>query len=293
MLRLLCLFMVCAHATCAAELKIITTIPYVQGLVEAVTHGAQKPILLAAGGEAGHHFSLRPSHLRLAASADIMVRIGDDADPWSDNIAAKFPELTVITLSEISGTSARFTRAPGVFSANAEAAPAEIDPHRWLDPVNAELWLHDLVNTLASLDPENREIYAKNATEVIDWLIDFRAEAETTLAPLQDVPFVINHDALSYFEARFGLTSLGSVSDAHDREAGPASLASLRDAALAAGEVCIINHPEHPSVVLSNLLQDTYHVTIDPMGMDIEPDADFLVTYYSNLVKHFAECLSH
>ena len=45
----------------------------------------------------------------------------------------------------------------------AHGGHADLDPHAWLDPKNAEVWLDAIAKALAAADPEHAATYAANA----------------------------------------------------------------------------------------------------------------------------------
>ena len=84
-------------------------------------------------------------------------------------------------------------------------AAGAMDPHVWLDPVNAQMWLGLIADQLAKRDPEHAEVYLANAKSAREGLEALIADTRQTLTPLADTRFVVFHDAYQYFEARFGL----------------------------------------------------------------------------------------
>lgn len=58
------------------------------------------------------------------------------------------------------------------------------------------------------------------------------------LAPVA-TPYVVFHDAYQYFEARFGLSSAGSIADVSARAPSAQRLGEVRDKILAVKAACV------------------------------------------------------
>src|SRR5699024_8213753 len=86
-----------------------------------------------------------------------------------------------------------------------------VDPHAWLDPLNAKLWLGAIAEALAALDPSNAATYAANAAAGQAGIDALAAELTERLAPLREKPFIVFHDAYHYFEHRFGIEAEGAL----------------------------------------------------------------------------------
>ena len=76
------------------------------------------------------------------------------------------------------------------------------DPHAWLDPQNARVWLDVIAADLSALDPENATTYSKNAEEGKKKLDGLMSDVKAELADVKDKHFVVFHDAYQYFEHR-------------------------------------------------------------------------------------------
>ena len=85
------------------------------------------------------------------------------------------------------------------------------DAHVWLDPANAKAIVHEIEETLIEADPDNAAVYEANAEALMTKLDGLITEVSEDLVPVKDQGFVVFHDAYQYFEKRFGLSAIGSV----------------------------------------------------------------------------------
>ena len=85
------------------------------------------------------------------------------------------------------------------------------DPHMWLDPLNAKLWIDAIASELGHIDPENVDRYTANAKSARPQITREMHHIEEHLAAIPGRDFLVYHDAFQFFEKRFGLAAVGSI----------------------------------------------------------------------------------
>ncbi|MGB1228548.1 MAG: metal ABC transporter solute-binding protein, Zn/Mn family, partial [Candidatus Puniceispirillaceae bacterium] len=162
-----------------ANLRVVTDITPIYGLVAQVMAGTGTPSVILRPGSDPHHYQLRPSEAATIEQADIIFWIGPELTPWLqpafDTLAA---DAKIISLIKIEG----LTRLAAGKDSHAhqhkhdnhkdededkhDSHENEVghdnsgtDPHLWLDPENARIWLQTIAQTLSLHDPENADIY--------------------------------------------------------------------------------------------------------------------------------------
>src|SRR6056297_1935465 len=174
--------------------------------------------------------------------------------------------------------------------AHAHAGP---DPHAWLDPQNAALWLDLIARELSALDPENADLYAANAAAGQAELSALSEDIAARLAPLADRSFLVFHDAYQYFENRFGLGAAGALSIGDASEPSPARLVELRALAQEQGADCVFAEPQFNTAVIASVFGDSVPVgELDPIGVGLEPGAGLYPAMLRNMASAMAECLT-
>lgn len=144
------------------------------------------------------------------------------------------------------------------------------DPHAWLDPGNAQVWLGLIAQELAEHDPANAALYAANAQEAQAELDALVEEIAAVLAPVQDRPFLVFHDAYQYFETAFGVTAAGAIALGDAAAPGPARIAALREMAAARGVACVFSEPQFDPKLVETVFGDmAAHGVLDPMGSQV------------------------
>ena len=274
--------------------RVATDIAPVHGLVSQVMAGVGAPDLVIPASASPHGYALRPSQARAMQDADLVVWMGAGLTPWLENsLDSLSPEAVRLTLLERPETQLREGRDGAAFADHGHDHDHATDPHAWLDPINGAIWLGVIANTLAQVDPDNAAQYRANAAQGVAALTTLRGDLAAQLEAVQDLRFVVFHDAYQYFEARFGLEAVGAIalSDASDPSA--ARLAALRDRIAALKATCALAEPQHDPQVFGAVFEDravTFGV-IDPLGTALEPGPDFYPALLRTMARSLLSCL--
>ncbi len=150
-------------ASASDGLKVVASIKPLHALVAAVMDGVGTPSLLLRNPASAHHFSLRPSEARLLQNADLVFWIGPSLEtPLQKILDAVAPQAQSEVMMQTKGLT---LLAMGIAKHDDHAAHDEhaMNPHIWLDPVNAQIMLRHIAAVLAEADPVNAAIYKSNA----------------------------------------------------------------------------------------------------------------------------------
>lgn len=278
--------------------KVVTDIPPVHALVARVMGDLGAPDLLLAKGADEHDFQLKPSQARAVAGSDLVVWIGPELTPWLDSAMAGRPEgAASLALLDAEGT---VRRAYGEADAQgAEEAEHDghdhgaEDPHAWLDPGNAAVWVGLISAELARMDPENAATYAANAAAAANDIAALDAELAALLAPVRDKPLVTFHDAFGYFGHHYGLTLAGSIAVGDASSPGAARLAELRGDLEAGGVVCLFPEVQHDPALVEQLAEGTgvrIGGALDPVGSSLEAGPGAYAALLGGIARTIADC---
>lgn len=293
-----------APAAHAEPPNVATDIAPVHSLVAAVMGDLGTPALLVEPGASPHGYSLRPSQARALGQADVLFMVSDALTPWLVEAAESLaPGTARHRLAAVKGTHLLPTRDGVDFESDHDHDHGHdghghdhdhggTDPHAWLDPENADLWLDAIAAELGRLDPDNAGRYSANAATARKELDSLSAGIPERLAPLHDLRFVVFHDAFQYFETRFGLRASGAIALSDAAPSGPAALARLRDRIRDFGAACVFSEPQqNPALIDSISGADGLPVVeLDPLGARIEPGAGLYPTLLRNMGAAFQDC---
>ncbi|MBF9043706.1 zinc ABC transporter solute-binding protein [Rhodobacterales bacterium HKCCE4037] len=166
------------------------------------------------------------------------------------------------------------------------------DPHAWLSPTNASVWLNVIAAELSAADPENAGTYFANAAEAIAEMEALSAEVSEILAPAADLQFIVFHDAYRYFETDFGISAAGAISLGDATDPSPARIAEIQGRIREAGVECVLAEPQFNAGVVAAVLDGTEAATavVDPLGAELEPGAELYPQVIRNLATTLANC---
>ena len=166
----------------------------------------------------------------------------------------------------------------------------EHDPHAWLDPSNAAIWLDTIADELSKADPANSEIYMANAASGKAELEQLKTDVQDVLAPVRDRNFIVFHDAYQYFENAFDFPASGAISISDASKPSPARIQQIHDRVAQANVTCVLAEPQFNPDLVNTVLDgtDAQSSTIDPLGSHL----DIGSTLYAKLVRELAQTVA-
>lgn len=269
--------------------QVVTDTPVVQSLVEAVMGDLAEPMLLLDRGADAHDFQLRPSQARALVGADLVIWIGPEMTPWLDRALQAGHEGQAIALIQAPGTRLR-SLAEG---AAPDAGSGGTDPHAWLDPTNAAVWIGRIADVLADLDGANATFYRANAALAQARLAALDRALATRLAPARGKGMIFSHDAYGYLADRYDLTVAGNLAEGDASDPGAAHVSELRARAEAGEVVCAFPEVRHDPRAMEQLVAGTaarLGRPLDPAGVEIEPGPGLHVAVIEATAAAILDC---
>jgi len=167
------------------------------------------------------------------------------------------------------------------------------NPHYWLDPANARPMTQTILDGLARLAPDAREVFARNRARFLEALEAGLARWTAALARYRGARVVVFHDSWPYFAQRFGVVIAGTVEPVPGVPSSPASLAALTAGMREAGVRVLIVEPSSNRSVANRIAASTGAriVTLVP-SVGGEPAAGDYVKLFDVNVRRLAEALA-
>lgn len=304
-------------AALAETPKVATDITPVHSLVAQVMEGAGAPALLIAPGASPHGYAMRPSEASALEAADLVFWMGEGLTPWLEgSITSLAGDAHVIALLGVDETRVLPFREGIAFDEhdaqdnddhghddhghddhghdNHDHGHAHdgADPHAWLDPVNARVWLDVIAEELAEHDPGNAALYKANAAAAQAEIAALEVDIAEQTAPLRDVPFLVFHDAYQYFETRFDIAAAGAIALGDAADPGPARVAALQDMAKERDIACVFSEPQFDPKLVRTVFGDSIgHGVLDPLASDIVPGPALYSEILRGMARAMTECL--
>ncbi len=145
------------------------------------------------------------------------------------------------------------------------------DTHVWLDPRNAAVMARAIADALIAADPANAPAYRANLAQLQANLTDLEQALGERLEAIHDRPFVVFHDAYQYFETRFDMMAVGSITVSPDIQPGAARLRELRHTIEEVGAHCVFSEPQFEPRLVETVTEgtDAKSGTLDPLGAEL------------------------
>ncbi len=167
------------------------------------------------------------------------------------------------------------------------------DPHAWLDPENAKLWVNYINDILSKQDPENASTYNYNAAKATASLDALIRSTRTKIDALSKPQFIVFHDAYQYFEKRFDIPAAGSITLGDAEDPSPARIKEIRDTVKKLGVTCVFTEPQYNPGLVKNVFQDTTISVIgvmDPLGASLATGSGHYQELIEGMVKSLSQC---
>ena len=201
----------------ADKVRVVTTIPDLKSLAEAVGGDRVEVDSLTRGTQNFHEAEVRPSMMLKLRRADILIENGLDLDAWVDVavLGANNPKI-------IRGAPGRIDVSRGipvleVPSVRVDRSMGDVhplgNPHFSLDPGLAPLITQTILDGLARLAPDHRAAFERNRRDFLSRLDGEMSRWTKTMEPFKGAKIVVFHPDFIYFVHRFELVQAGTVED--------------------------------------------------------------------------------
>ena len=299
-----------ATISAQADVYVVTSIKPIHSLVSAVMQGVGEPSLLIDGAGSPHNYSLKPSQAKELQKANLIFWIGHDLEAFLEssieNIA---PQAVSVPLMKSHGIKTLPFREGASFDAHdhdhdkheehdhdkhEEHDHGEFDPHVWLDPNNAKILVAEIEEQLTKVYPKHADAFANNAntiTKEIDALID---EINIELTDVKSKGYIVFHDAYQYFERRFDMSAVGSVTVSPEVMPGANRIRKLQQKVKRLEAICVFSEPQFEPKLVSTITENTRAGSgvLDPLGAAIEKGPQLYFKLIRNMALSLKECLT-
>lgn len=286
----------------AAGPKVVASVKPLHSLASRLMLGVGEPELLVDGAASLHSFSLKPSQARALEEAELVIWVGPALETFlHDPLEALAVDAHVVEAITLPGMLLLAPREGGAWEAPEEHEDdhdhkheGAIDGHLFLDPANAMTLAAAIAEALIELDPDHAATYAANAAALQAELETLDREIVAMLAPIGGRPFVVFHDAYQYFEARYGLNAVGSITVDPQRTPGAARLRDIRAELEKADATCVFAEPQFRPALVETVVEGTGAGTgvLDPLGADLAAGPGQYDELLRGLSRSLVECLS-
>ena len=182
------------------RLKVVTTFTIIADMARNVAGEAATVESITRPDAEIHNYQPTPGDILRAQDADLILWNGLGLEQWFERFLRNLRDVPEAIVTE-------GIEPMGIGEGPYEGRP---NPHAWMSPSDATIYVANIRDALIEHDPDNAEIYETNAAEYI-------REIEATIQPIRDrlaeIPeerrwLVTSEGAFSYLARDFGLQEL-------------------------------------------------------------------------------------
>ncbi len=187
-------------ASAAEKPKVVTTFTVIADMAQQVAGDHAIVESITKPGAEIHNYQPTPLDIMRARDADLVLRNGLNLESWFEKFLAHIKDVPSATLSD------------GVepIAIGGGAYEGKPNPHAWMSPDAALIYVANIEKALAALDPPNASAYAENARAYSQKIRDSLEPARKRIAALPPERrwLVTSEGAFSYLARDFGLKEL-------------------------------------------------------------------------------------
>jgi manganese/iron transport system substrate-binding protein len=189
-----------AWAQARKSLRVVTTFTVIQDIAQNVAGSAAIVESITRPGAEIHDYQPTPLDVVKAQAADLVLWNGMNLERWFERFFDNVKEVPSVVVTE------------GITPLGIADGPytGKPNPHAWMSPNNAVIYVENIRKVLAKQDPANAETYARNAAEYAGKIKALDEPLRKRLAAIPDGQrwLVTSEGAFSYLARDYDLREL-------------------------------------------------------------------------------------
>ena len=180
-----------------AKFKVVTTFTVIQDIAQNVAGDAATVESITKPGAEIHEYEPTPKDIVKAQSADLILWNGLNLERWFERFFQNIKDKPAVVVTEgITPLS--------IYEGPYKDAP---NPHAWMSPSNALIYVENIKNALVKYDPQNADTYQKNAAAYAEKIKQLDKPLREKLAqiPADQRWLVTSEGAFSYLAKDYDL----------------------------------------------------------------------------------------
>lgn len=265
------------EAGAAERLKVVTTFTVLADMAANVAGDAADVEALTKPGSEIHYYQPTPGDIRRARDADLVLWNGLNLEQWFERFLDNLGDIPSAVVSD------------GVEPLGIGTGPyaGKPNPHAWMSPDAALVYVENIRAALAAADPDNAEVYAANAAAYSE---EIRALAEPIRDSLAAIPearrwLVTSEGAFSYLARDFGLNELYIWPINADQQGTPQQVRKVIDTIREHDIPAIFSESTVPPDAAEQIARETGAAYGGVLYVDSLSDADGPVPTYLDLMR--------
>ncbi|HHF5896023.1 TPA: metal ABC transporter substrate-binding protein [Haemophilus influenzae] len=180
-----------------AEFKVVTTFTVIQDIAQNVAGDAATVESITKPGAEIHEYEPTPKDIVKAQSADLILWNGLNLERWFERFFQNVKDKPAVVVTE-------GIQPLSIYEGPYKDAP---NPHAWMSPSNALIYIENIKNALVKYDPQNAAVYEKNAADYAQKIKQLDEPLRAKLAQIPEAQrwLVTSEGAFSYLAKDYNL----------------------------------------------------------------------------------------
>lgn len=180
-----------------AKFKVVTTFTVIQDIAQNVAGDAATVESITKPGAEIHDYEPTPKDIVKAQSADLILWNGLNLERWFERFFQNIKDKPAVVVTE--GVTPL-----SIYEGPYKDAP---NPHAWMSPSNALIYVENIKNALVKYDPQNADTYQKNAAAYAEKIkqLDKPLREKLSQIPADQRWLVTSEGAFSYLAKDYDL----------------------------------------------------------------------------------------
>ena len=180
-----------------AKFKVVTTFTVIQDIAQNVAGNAATVESITKPGAEIHEYEPTPKDIVKAQSADLILWNGLNLERWFERFFQNIKDKPAVVVTE-------GIQPLSIYEGPYKDAP---NPHAWMSPSNALIYIENIKNALMKYDPQNAAVYEKNAADYAQKIKQLDEPLRAKLAQIPEAQrwLVTSEGAFSYLAKDYNL----------------------------------------------------------------------------------------
>lgn len=184
-------------AAAGEKIKVLTTFTVIADMARNVAGEAAEVESVTKAGAEVHGYEPTPKDIAKIRDADLILHNGMNLERWFERFYQDARDTPAVVVSA------------GIEPIEVRAGPyrGQPNPHAWMSPANALVYVENIKNALIERDPANAAVYTRNAEAYGQAIRDLDQPLRAKLAaiPPEQRWLVTSEGAFSYLARDYGL----------------------------------------------------------------------------------------
>ena len=261
---------------------VLTTFTVLADIAENVAGGHLRVESITKVGAEIHGYEPTPGDIRRASEADLILDNGMGLEAWFEQFVSGLDVPHAVVSDGIEPIDIREDAYSGM-----------PNPHAWMSPLNVQVYVDNMAEAFARIDPENAGAYTANAQAYKAELQEVQDELVLSLEalPRQQRALVTCEGAFSYLARDARLTEKYIWAVNAEQQATPKQIASAIEFVRENDVPAVFCESTVSDAPMRQVVEATDAVLGDVLYVDSLSEANGPVPTYLDLIRHDADAI--